>query len=189
MEVMTLGCIAMQLGIDLAHMRPLDGKISVFNSAVATFFSPSDPSSTRGMRRERIRSTPSWRGRGPRYDCAFVVEDDTKPGMKGMAVVRIKLLFTVDYDGEQYPCALVDWFDRVRRDPTTGMWIVRPAFTRGRRDKSVIHLDALMRAAHLIPVYGNQKMPLDFHYGYSLDAFEAYYVNKYIDHHANEIAF
>ena len=129
---MTLGCLAAQLSIDLEHMHPLHGKISVFNSAVATFFSPSDPSSTRGMRRERIRSTPSWRGRGPRYDCAFVVEDDTKPGMKGMAVVRIKLLFLVDYDGEQYPCVLVDWFDRVWCDPATGMWIVYPAFTHGR---------------------------------------------------------
>jgi hypothetical protein len=131
---MTLECIAGQLSIDLERtgMHPVDGKVSVYNSAVATFFSPSDPSSVRGMRRERIRSTSSWRGRGPRHDCAFVVEDDTKPGMKGMAVVRVKLFFSVEYDGGQYPCALVDWFDRVWRDPITGMWIVRPAFTRGR---------------------------------------------------------
>jgi hypothetical protein len=112
------------------------------------------------MRHERIRSTSSWRGCGPRHDCAFVVEDDTKPGMKGMAVVRVKLFFSVKYDGGQYPCALVDWFDRVRCDPITGMWIVHPAFTCGRQDKSVIHLDSLMRAAHLIPIYGIRRCHL-----------------------------
>jgi hypothetical protein len=32
-------------------------------------------------------------------------------------------------------------------------------------------------------------MPLDFRHYYSLDVFEGYYVNKYIDHHAYEIAF
>ncbi|KAI9443942.1 hypothetical protein H4582DRAFT_1791424, partial [Lactarius indigo] len=56
------------------------------HSAVATFFSSSDPCGTRGMRRERIRSTPSWRGHELRRNCAFIVEDDTQPGMLGMAV-------------------------------------------------------------------------------------------------------
>lgn len=73
-------------------------------------------------------------------------------------------------------------------DPVTGLWVVRPDITRGARDKTVIHLDSFLRAAHLIPVYSNGEMPLEFHYTYSLDTFEAFYVNKYIDHHANEIA-
>jgi hypothetical protein len=107
-----------------------------------------------------------------------------------MVVVRIKLLFSFRYNDVQFPCALVEWFDRVGYDNSTGMWIVRPSSTRSRRDKSVLHLDSLLRAAHLIPVYGgNQRMPLDFHYSYSLQAFGVYYVNKYIDHHANELAF
>ena len=187
---MTLECIVKQLDIDPDNIDPFDGNISVFHSAVATFFSPSDPSNSHGMRRERIRSTPSWRGYGERRDCAFVVEDDTKPGMSGMLIVRIKLLFSFHYNGVYFPCALVEWFDRVGYDHSTGMWIVRPGFTRGKRDKSVLHLDSLLRAAHLIPVYsGNQQLPLDFHYTYSLHAFRAYFVNKYIDHNANELAF
>ena len=188
---MTLECIVNQLGIDPPdNIGHFDSDISVFHSAVATFLSPSDPSNTHGMRRERIRSTPSWRGAGERHDCAFVVEDDKKPGMSGMAVVRIKLLFSFQYNDVQFSCALVEWFDRVRYDDSTGMWIVRPSSTRGRRDKSVLHLDCLLRAAHLIPVYAdNQPLPLDFHYSYSLHAFGAYYVNKYIDHNANELAF
>ena len=78
----------MQLGQSIDDLLPINGKISVFHSATATFYAPSDPSGTHGIQRERIRSTPSWRGRGPRRDCAFIVEDETKPGMGGMAVAR-----------------------------------------------------------------------------------------------------
>ena len=88
---------------------------------MANFHSPSDQSNTQGMQREHIWSTPTWRGNEPWYDCAFVVEDDTKPGISGMAIVRIKLLFSFDYNEVHYPCVLVEWFDRVRRDHMTGM--------------------------------------------------------------------
>jgi hypothetical protein len=115
--------------------------------------------------------------------------DDGRPGMRGMGVVRVLLFFSIEFNMVRYPCALVEWFKRVQRDDSTGMWIVRPDRTQGRRDKSVLHLDTFLRAAHLIPVYGPQKIPLDFHYSYSLDAFEGYYVNKYIDHHAFEVTF
>lgn len=181
-------CLATQTGTSIEDISPI-GAMSVFHSAVATFFAPGDTSGTRGMRRELIRSTPSWRGGAPRRDCAFIVEDEEKTGMSGLAVVRILLFFSVEYNGVQYPCALVEWFQKLGCDPATGMWVVRPDRTRGRRDKTVIHLDSFLRAAHLIPVYGNQQMPLDFDHTYSLDSFEEYYVNKYIDHHSYEIAF
>jgi len=189
LHFLTLECVAAQLHKSPDELHQIDGKISVFHSAVATFFSPSDPSGIHGMRRERICSTPSWRGCEARHNCAFVVEDDTKPGMMGMNVVRVKLFFSFEYDGESYPCALVEWFGRVGCDPVTGLWMVCPDITRGQRDISVLHVDAFLRSAHLIPVYGSEKLPLDFHYSYSLDAFNTFYVNKYIDHHANEIAF
>jgi hypothetical protein len=183
---MTRECIGLQLGLALEEVLPLNCKIAVFHSAVATFFSPSDPCGTRGMRRERIRSTPSWRGCEARRDCAFIVEDNTKSGMSGMAVVRVQLLFSFLYDDVHYPCALVEWFTKVGCDRVTGLWVVCPDATRGKRDRTVVHLDSFLRAAHLIPVY-DKKIPLDFHYTYSLDSFDAYYVNKYVDHHANEI--
>jgi hypothetical protein len=113
--------------------------------------------------------------------------------MLGMAVVRVQLLFSFVYEDMYYPCALVEWFTRVGRDDLTGLWVVRPDTTgtgsAAKRDRTVEHLDSFLRAAHLIPVFDNRNMPVDFHYTYSLDTFEAYYVNKYIDHHANEIAF
>jgi hypothetical protein len=185
---MTQQCIATQVGVPIDDLSPI-GKASVFASAVATFFAPSDPSGIHGMRRERIRSTPSWRDSEPRYDCAFVVEDEDKLGMSGMAVVRVRLFFSVEYEGVHYPCALVEWFKKIGRDPLTGMWIVQPDCTRGSRDKSVLHLDSFLRGAHLIPVYTKQSLPLDFKHYDTLDVFNSYYVNKYIDHHAYEIAF
>ncbi|KAJ6607973.1 hypothetical protein B0H10DRAFT_1816789 [Mycena sp. CBHHK59/15] len=165
--------------------------ISVYHSAIATFYAPSDPSGIRGMRRERIRSTPKWRKHGPRRDCAFVVENQIEHGFWGMSVVRVRLFFSFTHDGVDYPCALVDWFKKVGRspDPETGMWIVEPEMKGRSRLTTIVHLDTLLHGAHLIPVYGSDYIPVGFRYTYSLDAFKSFHVNKYIDHHANEIAF
>ncbi|KAI0294078.1 hypothetical protein B0F90DRAFT_1641187, partial [Multifurca ochricompacta] len=165
-------------------------KISVFHSAVATFFAPSDPSGIYGMQRECVHSTPSWQGKGPRCDCAFVVEDEAKPGMQGLNIVHVQLMFSFKYNNIEYPCSLVDWFTRVSIDNTTGMWVVQLDIEGGRQHKAVVHLDAFLRAAHLIPVYDSNPLPLHrLTDSYSLDTFKLFYVNKYIDHHAHEIAF
>ncbi|KAF7292216.1 C2H2-type domain-containing protein [Mycena indigotica] len=164
--------------------------LSVFHSATASFYSPSDPSGIRGMKRERIRCTPSWRKHGPRRDCAFIVEDDA-PGFSGMSVVRIRLLFSFTYNGVYHPCALVRWFKKVgtRPDPETGMWIVEPDIRYGSHFITIEHLDTILCAAHLIPVFGERNIPHDLRYTDSLDSFLSFHVNKYIDAHANEIAF
>ncbi|KAJ6590372.1 hypothetical protein B0H10DRAFT_1830806 [Mycena sp. CBHHK59/15] len=165
--------------------------ISVYHSAIATFYAPSDPSGIRGMRRERIRSTPTWRKHGPRRDCAFAVENQQEQGFRGMSVVRVRLFFSFTHDGIDYPCALVEWFKKVGRSPDieTGMWIVEPEMKGRSCLTTIIHLDTLLRGAHLIPVYGSTHIPVGFRYIHSLDAFRSFHVNKYIDHHANEIAF
>lgn len=152
------------------------GKISVFHSAVATFYAPSDESGIRGMRTERIRSTPSWQKQGPRRDCALVVDDEDKPGIQGMSVVRVNLLFSFTHDAKTYSCAFVEWFKRVgaRPDPETGMWKVKPdTYRNGQRIVSVLHLDTFLRGAHILPVFGRDYLPSDFHFSYSLDVFEA----------------
>lgn len=173
-------------GIDIS-----ENPISVYHSAIATFYAPSDSSGIRGMRRERIRSTPAWRKHGPRRDCAFAVENQQERGFRGMSVVRIKLFFSFTHDGIDYPCALVEWFKKVGRSPDieTGMWIVEPELKGRARLTTIIHLDTLLRGAHLIPVYGGAHIPVGFRYIHSLDAFKSFHVNKYVDHHANEIAF
>ena len=112
--------------------------------------------------------------------------------MRGMIVGRVRLFFSFIYNDIVYPCALVDHFSCIGQspDPVTGLWKVRPDVDHhGQRVQSVEHLDVIYRAAHLIPVYGDGNLPPDFHFSYSLDVFDSYYVNKYADHHANEIAF
>ncbi|KAF5346583.1 hypothetical protein D9758_013464 [Tetrapyrgos nigripes] len=168
-------------------------RISVFHSAVATFYAPSDISGIRGMMRERIRSTGSWRGH-TRRDTVLVVTNSDRPGFRGMSVARVLLFFSFKSRGTVYPCALIHWFNAFgqRPDPNTGMWIVRPAYRNRRYENpslAVIHLDTILRGVHLLPVYGVNPIPPNLHYSLSLDVFNAFYVNKYADHHANEIIF
>jgi len=71
------------------------------------------------------------------------------------------------------------------------MWVVRTGYhSRNLRNIAVIHIDAIYRAAHLIPIYAAQNIDsseLGPHRSY--DMFRSFYVNKYADHHAFEIAF
>ena len=53
----------------------------------------------------------------------------------------------------------------------------------------VIHLDTIVRASHLIGVYGDRFLPRGISFHNSLDVFDTFYVNKYIDHHTFEIAY
>lgn len=152
------------------------------------------------MKREIIRSCPSWRGARPRHDCAFVTTDPDVPGMRGMDVVHILAFFSFTLRNprearlsdtiKQVPCAVVRWFvlsDEPNQD--TGMWVVRPGYnTRRQPDISIIHLDSIYRAAHLIPVYGTQHVSPEIQPHNSYNSFRSYYVNKYADHHAFEIA-
>lgn len=167
------------------------GRVSIFLSAVASYYAPSDSSGIGGMHREHIRATSSWR-RGPaRYDCVFVNSRPELEGMRGLDVVRVLLLFSFPFQGITYPCAFVHWFSTIGEEPDedTGMWMVQPALTEdGLPEVSVIHLDCVFRAAHLLPIYGETRIPDNVSLHNSLDAFVGFYVNKYADHHAFEIA-
>jgi hypothetical protein len=167
-------------------------KVNVFNSAAATFYAPSDSSGIGGMRREQIRSCPRWRNSHPRQDCVFVNTNPELNGMRGLEVARILCFFSFKYDHQVFPCAVVRWFDKVQDEPDedTGMWMVRPGVHQdGSHNTAIIHVDTIYRAAHLIPVYGAKFIPHTLKFHESYDAFRAYYVNKYVDHHAFEIAF
>jgi hypothetical protein len=60
------------------------------------FFVQSDLCGVGGMHQEQICSTLSWYDH-PRHDTVFVVLDDTLPGMEGMVIAQIQLLFSFDY--------------------------------------------------------------------------------------------
>jgi hypothetical protein len=111
--------------------------------------------------------------------------------MRGLDVVRILLFFSLTFKGVTYPCALVHWFQTLEEEPDedTGMWMVKPGVIDGGSPEiSVIHLDCVVRAAHLLPFYGDKPIPRSVSIHDSLDCCAKFYVNKYADHHAFEIA-
>ncbi|KAF9456952.1 hypothetical protein BDZ94DRAFT_1344180 [Collybia nuda] len=147
-------------------------RITVFHSALSTYFAPSDLSGIGGMHCERIWATPYWKNGPGRYD--------------------FKLLFSFTFQGEKYSCALVHWFTTYGNAlcQDTGMWCVQPdKYANGQQVMSVVHLDTILRGAHLIGVAGDHSIPKTLSHSDSLDAFHLFYVNKYADHHAHEIAF
>ncbi|KAJ7502312.1 hypothetical protein B0H11DRAFT_2365679, partial [Mycena galericulata] len=172
------------------------GRVFIYNSARAIFYAPSDVCGIGGMHHERIRAVKSWYRGPPRYDCVFIEHDTEAVGFRGLHAARVRLFFRFKFRDVDYPCALVHWFS-AHGDapcPDTGMWIVKPDFVRGRPgepEMAVVHIDALLRGAHLIGVAGKEFVPMDesFNFSNSLDAFKAFYVNKYADHHSHEIAF
>ena len=178
--------------VDLHQFYAPDLHAVAYPSAVATFYAPGDPSGPTGMRREWIRATPSWRKGPPRYDCAYVTADPEQPGFRGLHAVRIRLFLSFTFLGVYYPCALVEWFTPVGDEPDdlTGMWVVEPEIDEdGTRPCEVIHLDTVFRAAHLEPVHNEKFTPRDLKPEDSLDAFVAYYINKWVDYHAHQHLF
>lgn len=166
--------------------------VAVFPSAISTYYAPSDMSGVEGMHRERICTSSSWRSGPARYDCIFVAKDRSLPGFRGLHAARVRLFLSFQFQGVTYPCALVEWFSPIGDEPDdlTGLWMVKPDFERnGSRSRELIHIDTIVRGAHLIGAYGPSFLPRNIRFSDSLDAFNAFYVNKYADHHAHEIAF
>jgi hypothetical protein len=87
--------------------------------------------------------------------------------MHGLDVVRVLLLFSFTLGDVTYPCALVHWFMFVEEehDEDPGMWMVQPETDNGLPVLSVIHLDCIFRAAHLLPVYGDNPIPINISQG------------------------
>ncbi|KAI5989472.1 hypothetical protein EDC04DRAFT_2873162 [Pisolithus marmoratus] len=169
-----------------------EGKISIFSSTSSTFYAPSDLCGTGGMRHEYIRAALNWRNEGPRNDCAFIITDPDQDGMWGMDITCIHCFFSFTFQQTVYCCALVWWFDRHGdcADEDTRMWVVKPSFTANhQRNLAVIHIDTIFRAAHLIPVYGTSDIPRGIHPNVLYDIFRSFYINRFADHHAFEIAF
>ncbi|TFK59591.1 hypothetical protein BDN72DRAFT_905705 [Pluteus cervinus] len=169
------------------------GLARMYTSARAVFYAPSDLSGIGGMHHERIRATASWYRGPPRYDCVFIGDTDSEePGFWGFHVARVRLFFSFKHGDTTYPCALIHWFSPIGYDAdwVTGMWRIKPDYHQdGTPVLGVVSVDAIYRGAHLIGCAGDEFLPKDFDKSESLDSFKSFYVNKYADHHAHEIAF
>jgi len=70
------------------------------------------------------------------------------------------------------------------------MWMVKPSFLDDNtRYLSVVHIDTIVRAAHLIPIFGQEPVPSEVNLHNSLDVYRGFYINHFIDHHAFELVF
>ena len=170
-------------------------RISVFHSAMAIYYAPSDPSGIGNMHHEYIRSTPAWRGEGERRDCILVNTSESEiPGsINGLEAARVMLFFSFKFRHKTFRCALIQWFPRVGNEPDcdTGMWVVRPEFLPGGRPElQVIHIDTIARSAHLLPIFnGSEKVRTDIHTSDTLDCFRLFYLSKWADHHSFDILY
>jgi hypothetical protein len=140
------------------------------------------------MHQEQIRSTLSWYNH-PCHDTVFVVLDDTLPGMEGMVIAHVQLLLSFNYSGIDHHCTLVNWLvcKDNKPDPDTGMWIVSPEKWNRVLTTQVIDVKTIVRTAHLLPVFGQDMVPSDVHHYNSLDRYQSFFVNKYTDHHSQEL--
>lgn len=175
--------------VPLDLLPEFDGNIAVHTSASATFYAPSELSGPGGMHREMIRSNTRWRGQYARFDTVLIINsDDEDEPMYGLVVGHILNFLVFTHNNVHYLCALVEWFmvHGSTPDPVTGMWVVKPEHCdhHGLCPVGLVHIDCIVRACNLIPVFGKSHMPTDFHFSYTLDAFKAFYVNHYIDYHA-----
>jgi hypothetical protein len=131
--------------MDISDYPPYHGRIHVFHSASSMFYAPGD---SLEPTHQMIRCKPSWRKGPARYDCVFVENGSDLPGLKGLYVGQVLLLFSLISRGTQdIPCALIQWFAAVGDQPCnlTGMWMVEPEYDSDmQRAMSVIHLDSIL---------------------------------------------
>jgi hypothetical protein len=182
----------------LADLPMCYEKITIYPSAVANFYAPSDISGVGGMCKEQIHAVKMWRNGPGRYDTVFVNTNPAAECMLGLDVARVKLFFSISHreakSRVKYPCTLVHWFCRVGNSPddNTGMWVVEKMDTLndgGESPTAILHLDTIVCAAHLMPVFGCEYVSPTLSFTDTLDKFKQFYVNKFADHHSFEIAF
>ena len=83
------------------------------------------------------------------------------------------------------------WFLCVgNRGDNTGMWIVELDMSDdGKTVIFIIHLDTVIQASHLLPVFGEEHISKTLSFTDTFDTFTRFYVNKHADRHAVGIAF
>lgn len=196
---------------------PYDPICSVYPSASVTFRPSRNASwigvTPITTMRQIIRSVGKWRKniqvkessctKGPedgaqkdgfRNDTVFLKTNvDQSPGLNGYGIARIRTFFSFRYYAIRYDCALIDDYELAgdTADEDTGMWKVRvKRDPRSRRTiRRVIPLTDIFRAAHLIPVFkGTSDARLKgVSLETSLDDYQVFYVNPFIDYHAFQI--
>ncbi len=166
-----------------------DPNVSVVSSATSTYFAPSNQCGITGVKRELMCATPSWRKNSPHYD-TVLVRTGLLPGPHSLLVAQLRFLFSFSIAGTRHEVALVEWFTYIGNSPDedTGMWVVeREKWDDGSPLMDFIYVHMILWNCHLIPMYGSEVLSRNITHVTSLDVFQAYYVNKFADHHSFEL--
>ena len=65
--------------------------------------------------------------------------------------------------------------------------MVAPSFISESENLAVIHVDTIVRGAHLLPIFGHQSVPPSISFYNSLDVYCGFYVNGFADHYAFQL--
>ena len=180
---------------NLVDERPLgsnhcteDPKAMIVRSATCVYFPLSNCNGIT-PKREVLCATPSWRNSLPRHD-TVLVKTRLVPGPHGLSVARLHLLFSFMKSNTHHNVALIQWYSYIGNSPNedTGMWVVKKEKqSNGLPVINFIYVDVIVKSCQLLPVYGRGMIPRQVNHMTSLNCFQAYYVNKFADHHSFEL--
>ncbi|KIK97261.1 hypothetical protein PAXRUDRAFT_136623 [Paxillus rubicundulus Ve08.2h10] len=84
------------------------------------------------------------------------------------------MFFSFTFQWVIYPCAAIWQFNKIgdSADEDTGMSMVQPVFLPNHfPHTTVIHIDTVYHAAHLVPIYGSREIPHNIKPYHLYDAF------------------
>ena len=173
--------------LDSGHCTE-DLKVMIVRSATCVYFPLSDHNGIT-PKREILRATPSWRNSLPHHD-TVLVKMGLSPGPHSLLVAWLHLLFSFMKLNTRHNIALIHWYSYLgdSLDEDTGMWVVRKK--RGSDGLPIIdfiYIDTIVQSCQLFPIYGRGMIPCQVTHMTSLNCFQAYYVNKFADHHSFEL--
>jgi hypothetical protein len=126
----------------------------------------------------------------PHRDTVLLATGSDTAGVRGLNVARVHLFFSFGFRGTTYECALIHEYCKsfTDLDPDNSLWIFEPDHSAdGSRIVSVVHANSIICAAHLLPIFKNDApIPRQINFTHTLNAFNTFYLNKYIDYHAFE---
>ena len=173
--------------LDSGHCTE-DLKAIIVRSATCVYFPLSDCNGI-APKREILRATLSWRNSLPCHDMVLV-KTGLVPGPHGLSVAWLHLLFSFTKSNTCHNVALIQWYSYLGDSPDedTGMWAIKKEReSNGLPIIDFIYIDAIVQSCQLLPIYGRGMIPCQVTHMTSFNCFQAYYVNKFADHHLFEL--
>ncbi|TFY56691.1 hypothetical protein EVJ58_g7482 [Rhodofomes roseus] len=171
------------------HMDRYD----VYKNISVTY--PGDPHGDVPEHTDRVRAVAAKPARGRKqrapahFDTAFVIDPEapvTGPrnprSVTGTRIARVRVIFDLppQFGSLPHPLAYVEWYTPLRRkDPATDLFLVSRSTRNNKPNASIVSIDRICRAAHLIPKYGGE-ISRNITKDNALDVAMEFRVNTYI---------